>query len=272
MYYINYIFSSAFEVIWLPFKNINPIWGILSISIFVGIFSALLYRFTANQKAIKKVNNKIKAHMLELIIFDYSPVLILTAMFNIFKNLFIYLRYSLKPIILIIIPVIIVLIQLHFIYDYSPLKPGDRAVVTLELQDNILDKDIKLHTSDNIKIASSPVHIIEKNEISWKILIKEYGIGTLNFNVDSKIYEKDIIASNKKIKVTPFSISGGFFMQLKNIGSTFLPDDGVIKSISVVYPKSSLNISGWNIHWLVIFLILSLFSGTVIMKIFGIQW
>ena len=253
--------------------NANPLWGIIFISIMVGIFAALVYRFTANQKVIKRVNNKIKAHILELIIFDYSPVLILTAMFNIFKNLFIYIRYSLTPMIFHIIPVIIILIQVYFIYGYSPFKPGDNSVITLELQDNnILSEAIKLNACDKLEIVSSPVYVPVKNEVSWKVLMKEYGKGTVTFKVGDKIYKKDIIISNKKTKITPLSISGGFFTQFKNLGSTYLPNDGVVKSISVEYPEGSLSISGWNIHWLLVFLILSLVSGAVIMKIFGIQW
>ena len=60
MYYLNYIINSAFVIIWHPFMGANPFWGIIFISIMVGIFAALVYRFTANQKAIKKANNKIR--------------------------------------------------------------------------------------------------------------------------------------------------------------------------------------------------------------------
>lgn len=261
----------AFDIIWYPFRNLNPVWGLISISILIGIFSSLIYRFTANQRAIKKIKSNIKGYMLELIIFDYSPFLIINSLFNIFNNFFKYLKYSFKSIIFLIVPITFVLIKLHYIYDYMPFKPGDRTVVTLKLQKNI-DREINLLTSQNIQILPPPVYISKKNEVSWKVLIKEYGKGKLTFNVEGRTYEKDIIISNNKTKVTPLSISGSFFSQFKNVGSTFFHNDEIIKSVSIEYPEDSFHIFDFEIHWLVIFLLFSVITGAVFMKIYGIQW
>ena len=90
--------------------------------------------------------------------------------------------------------------------------------------------------------------------------------------MDDKVYEKEIIISDGKPKITPYSVYGGVFTQLKNIGSNFLQDNEIIESISVEYSDYKLTFLNREIHWLIIFFILTFISGFAIMKYYGIEW
>jgi len=274
MYFINSFLNLAFEIIWYPFKNTPSFLGITVISLLVGVFASLVYRFTANQAAIKKINNRIKAHIFELRLFDFDPALILKSLGGIFKNFFIYLFYSIKPIIFLIIPVIIILIQLHYLYDFSPLNPGDNTVVTISFKENTdIDKHkIYIKVPRNVKIVSPTVKIPEKNEISWEIQVENYGNSELSFRIDNEIFNKEVIAVKGMRKIVPKSVTGDFFLKLKYICSEYLPENQLVKSIAIKYPESSVSIFGLGIHWIIIFLIFTLISGMIIMKIYGIEW
>ena len=271
---INQIINAIFDLIWYPFNNLDPFLSIMAVSFITGIIASVIYRFTANQQAIGELNKKIKAYILELRIFDFDPGLIIKSLKNIFKNFFVYLYYSVKPMLILFIPVIIILMQLHYRYSYSSLDPGDNTVVTVKLSEkfDILDDEIDISVSKNLKILTRPVRILQKQEISWKIGAENFGDGKLSLRINDNIYEKNIVISKSTRKIVPTSVDGNIFDLIKNIGGDYISGDQLIKSINVQYPSGSVLFLGLNIHWIIIFLLFSLLSGGLIMKIYGIEW
>lgn len=271
---INKIINALFDLIWIPFDNFDPFLSIVAVSFITGIIASLIYRFTANQKAIGNLNRKIKGYILELRIFDFDPRSIISSLKNISKNFFVYLYYSIKPMLLLFIPVVIILIQLHYRYGYSALKPGDVTIVTVKLNEKVdlLNSKIDLEISGNLKILSSPVRIPLRHEISWKISADDYGEGKLTVKINKNQYEKIVVISKKQKKIVPSSVNGSLLNLIKNLGGDYIPEDEIIKSINVQYPDGSVLFLGMGINWIIIFLLFSLISGGLIMKIYGIEW
>ena len=63
---INRLLGSLFDLLFLPFRSLNPWAGMIFISLLTGLLMLLIYRWTSNQAGIRRVKDKIKAHLLEL--------------------------------------------------------------------------------------------------------------------------------------------------------------------------------------------------------------
>ncbi len=71
MYYFNFILNKFFGILFFPFQFIDPLWPLLFISVLTGILMLLAFRYTSNQKEIRKEKDKIKAHLMEMRRLDY---------------------------------------------------------------------------------------------------------------------------------------------------------------------------------------------------------
>ncbi len=251
-----------------------PLLILIIVSLLIGVLAAVVYKVAGNQGKIKSSNNRIKAFILEIRLFDHEPLLIIRATAGVFKNLPVYLFYTLKPVIVLIIPVVIILFQLHLYYSYSPFKAGDVSVVTIKIEDgNTLTRsDIKLAAPENVKIVSLPVFSASLNEFSWKIEMLKPGKGELVFKIKDRNFSKNIYVSDSMERICPSSEKKSSYKKITYFLFDGLPGDGKVESINVEYPPGEMKMFGANIHWLVVFLIFSLISGVIIMKVFGISW
>ncbi|NOR12743.1 MAG: hypothetical protein GQ545_05770, partial [Candidatus Aminicenantes bacterium] len=111
MWTFNRVFGKIFDLLFIPFRDMNPWVGMIIISFLTGLLMLVIFRYTSNQAGIKKAKNKIKAHLLELRLYKDSLGLSLKAQGNILLANLKYITHSFKPMLVMIIPVILILIQ-----------------------------------------------------------------------------------------------------------------------------------------------------------------
>jgi len=83
----------------------------------------LIFRYISNQKEIKETKSKIRAYIYELRLFKDELGLVLSAQKNILIQNLKYIKYALKPMIFMIIPMALNLIQLDSWYGAQATKP-----------------------------------------------------------------------------------------------------------------------------------------------------
>lgn len=134
MWFINSILGHLFSVLFFPFRHLNPWFGMVFVSLLTGLLMLVIFRLTSNQEGIKRVKDKIKAHLLELRLFKDNLNISLKAQGQILRHNFRYIGYSLKPMLVMMIPLILILVQLNFWFGYKPLRPGESAILKVKLE------------------------------------------------------------------------------------------------------------------------------------------
>jgi len=273
MWILNNILNKFFDLFFFPFKSLNPLWGLCVISLLTGVVMLIIFRYTSNQEGIKEAKNKIKAYLFEIRLFKDDMGLTFQAQKNLLKYNFIYMKYSVIPMLVMMIPVVLVLIQLNFRFGYSPLKPGDHAIVALNLSKEIKAKDlnVRILPPDGIEVETPSLRIEQTKEIDWRIKAKEYGTFDLEFQVAGEKFNKRINVEKNLTMVSPKRVASGVSEILLNPAESPLPHNGTIESIEVKYPPMKLMVFGYNIHWLIIFFVLSIAFGFSVKGVFGVQ-
>ncbi len=273
MYALLNIFNLIFNLFFKPFKNLPPLWPLIVISVVTGILMLLIFRSVSNQSAIKKAKDKIKAHIFELVLYRDNLKIITTALLKILKYNLVYLKQTIFPLLVIFLPVIVILIQINFRYQYRPLKDGETALVKLKWQTKAgkLPESLSLTSTEKISVETPPLRIPELNEVDWRIKIIKPGAEQLSFDVNGQTVSKSVATSTEMQMISPTKTNNSFFRLFFNPAEKPVPGAIGIESIEVTYPEQELKIFGWKTHWLVVFFIVSLIAAFGLKGVFGVE-
>ena len=96
--------NQLFDLIFFPFSSLDPIYGLAAVSLLTSILMVLIFRYTSNQAGIKKVKDRIKAHLLAIRLFQDQIGVVLRTHGQMLGSAFTYMGYSLKPLAVIVSP------------------------------------------------------------------------------------------------------------------------------------------------------------------------
>lgn len=274
MWFLNSALGKLFDVLFLPFRQLNPWFGMAFISLLTGLLMLFIFRLTSNQEGIRKVKDKIKAHLLELRLFKDSFNISLKAQGQILRHNLRYLGYSLKPMLVMIIPLLLILVQLNLWFGYEPLRPGESSILKVKLEENVnpMELGIALEISSGIEAETTPLRLEEQKEIDWRIRAASRGVHELIINVGGQRIPKTIAVDQAPLsEISPVKVKRQFFDEVLNPGEKPLSPQAPVKSIEVVYPPKRMNFFGLRLHWLIAYFALSILFGFALKRPFKVE-
>jgi len=274
MWIFNSVFGKIFDAFFLPFHSMSPWIGMIVVSFLTGLLMLFVFKWTSNQKGIQQVKNRIKAHLLELRLYKDSLGLSLRAQGNILRCNLRYIGYSARPMLVMIIPLILVIIQLNFWFGYESLTPNQSALLKIKLKEhqNPLDIPIDIQTSPGLAIETLPLRIEEAGEINWRFSANDEGLQQISVVVDGETVTKKVsVAQRPLCKVSPIKPGKSFLKQV--LYPTEAPIKGhlPIEAIEIQYPTKKMSLFGWHIHWLIVYFVLSIIFGFSFKGVFKVE-
>jgi hypothetical protein len=273
IWFFNFVFGKLFEFIFFPFQRMSPWVAMVLVSFLTSLLMLLFFRLFSNQKGIRKVKDKIKAHLLELRLFKDSLGLSLRAQGSILRYNFKYIAYSAKPLLVMFIPIVLILIQLNLWFGYQALSPGQETIVKVKLVEgqNPLAVNLSLDSS-SLDVETLPLRIESEREIDWRIKARENGSHQLTLTLGGqKISKKVIVGKKPLVKISQEKVRRNFIAELFNPGEAPLSRNLPLKSVEILYPAKNMNLFGWHLHWLIAYFALSIIFGFAFKGIFKVE-
>jgi hypothetical protein len=274
MWTFNRIIGKIFDLLFIPFRDMNPWVGMAIISFLTGLLMLVIFRYTSNQKGIKKVKNTIKAHLLELRLYKDSLGLSMKAQGNILLANLKYITHSFKPLLVMIVPVVLILIQMNFWFGYESLKPGEQTLLKVKLGEgyNPLQTKLALETDADVVIETPPLRIEEYGEVNWRISSRKRGVHHIHVVIGGERISKTIATDTKSLsKLSPIKRRKKLLDELFYPVEAPIKKDSPVKSVEILYPAKSMNLFGLNIHWLIAYFALSILFGFSFKGIFKVE-
>ncbi len=267
------IINGIFRVLFYPFENLNPAWGMIWISSVAGVLMLIIFRFTSNQEGIKKSKAKVSAYILEMRLFNHDLGKMLASLGRTLWANMVYLRFMLVPLGFIIIPVLIVLIQTSYRYENRPLQPGEAVIVKAILKKDfsVVDTPVELKAPDGVVVETGALRIASLNEVDWRISSQKAGNYELIFHVNGKKYSKSLHAEEGLPVLSIERAGSSFASLLLNHSEPRLQDDSPFISLHVSYPDRALKIIGFELHWIIWFCIFSVIFSFAFKGIFKVE-
>ena len=270
----NSIFSAIFDGFFAAAGLLGGEAALWIFSAVAGILLLFIFKLTSNQAAIRRSKDRIAAGFLEVRLFKDDMRQMMSAQGSIFGSAFRYMGHALVPMLWMVVPVLLMLIQLNVWYGYRPLKEGEKALVTARLQteESLFDLgELSLRTeSDGLKIDTPPLRIDSKKEINWRVKAVEGGNHTLVFKAGDTEVIHTVHVGGSFLKIEPARVRGAW-EELWHPGSEPLPADQPFYHVEITYPESETNLLGLRMHWVIVFFILTLVFGFALKGLFKVE-
>jgi uncharacterized membrane protein (DUF106 family) len=226
------------------------------ISAVTGFLLLLIFKYTSNQRAIGKVRDNIKANMLALRLFKDEIVVTLQSQGRVFRGALQLLSHSIRPMLVMILPVSLLLAQMGLWYQSRPLLPGEETLVTMKVAPAALN-EAQIVTNPDIDVTIGPVHVPSKNEIYWQIKPLSKGAHQLVFKVGNQTFEKQVAVGEGFMRVSAVRPGPNWSEIILHPAEKPFNSESPVYSISVDYPDRVSRTSGAD-WWLVYFFIVSM--------------
>ncbi len=273
MWTFNSFVGRMFALIFFPFRSLNPWFAMVFISFLTGVLMVFVFRLTSNQKGIRQVKDKIKAHLLELRLFKDSLPVTLKAQTQILKYNVQYIGYSARPMLVMLIPLLVILAQLNLWFGHEALRVGETAIVKVALKKSVdpFEAEVELEAPPGLVSETPPLRLAETGEVDWRIRAIEEGVHELRIKLAGQSVTKTVIVAAKRLtRVCPLK-SVRFLDGLLFPGEKLIPSQVPLTSIEITYPAKRMNLAGLGLHWLIPYLVLSIFFGFIFKRPFRVE-
>jgi uncharacterized membrane protein (DUF106 family) len=279
MKFVNDLLRPVFDLLQAPLSGLPAFVGILVWSIPVGIFALWVFGRTSNQERIAEVKKRIHAGLFEIRLFNDDIRAIMRAQGEILRHVLHYQALALKPMIFILPPLVLIMVQLHQFYGFKGLQPGEEALFTVQLAPESASQghrpDFELETGPGVHAAMDPVWIPSLAQITWRLGIDNWGDWKLTLTVDGKRFDKSLRATDLLVRLSPERPPPTFIDQLEWPSEPPFEKDAVVHSMTLGYREGSVNILGWDFEWafawMVVFFVLTLVIALILRKPMGVE-
>ncbi len=267
--------TGAFDAILTPFAGLHPWVGLAVVSVVTGVVMLLIFGKTSNQKKIGETKDKLKAYIMEMWIFRNDTLVMFSAIGSVIRSNLQYLRHSLRPLVFLLLPVLVIMVQLGIRYADEPLMPGDTTVVSVKLKEGTVPSQTSLDlvAAEGVRVVSPALRIDSKNEVNWEIMAEQSGHHQLALVTAAGTVHKslDVGPERKLGKVGAVKARANSWNAFLYPAEPPVPSDSIIESIQVTYPHRELRFLGLTINWLLAFFVISVAAGFALKGVFGIE-
>jgi uncharacterized membrane protein (DUF106 family) len=265
----------------------SPLSIVIIVSVVIGLLMVVLFGYTSDQKAIGIAKDQLKAHLLAVRLYrDQIPV-VMGSYGKILRGTGRYLKLAFKPLLYVIIPITLLMVQIDRYLGQTPLPentpflltvhlaktPGGFAKIGDESRDDVHDalNDVRLELPPEITMTAPPVHIPASNDIVWRLAGSKEGKSEIKIAAAGQSATKTVCVGTDLPRISTIRLRGQFWERMFSSAEPALPENSPIESISINYPDRDIQIAGYGMNWIWLFFILSMVAGFIFKELLGIQ-
>ena len=124
-----------------------------------------LFGYTSDQKAIRIAKDQLKAHLLAVRLFrDQLPV-VMRSYGRILRGTGRYLRLAFMPLLYVIIPITLLIVQLDRYFGWMPLQPAQPFLLTVRVEDPDALNEASLELPPELSSSAPAVHVPPRGKL-----------------------------------------------------------------------------------------------------------
>jgi uncharacterized membrane protein (DUF106 family) len=257
----------------------SPLAIVVWLSLVVGLLMVVLFGYTSDQKAIGIAKDQLKAHLLAVRLYrDQIPV-VMGSYGKILRGTGRYLKLAFKPLLYVIIPITLLMVQVDRYLGSSPIATNVPFLMTVHLSHSAkaensageVESDVAIELPAEINMTAPPVHIAVEDEIVWRLSGSKPGRYEVKIMVGGESVEKAVCIGSGLSRISTVRMRGHWWERMFSSAEPSLPEKSPIESISINYPDRNIEVAGYGMNWIWLFFILSMVAGFIFKELLGIQ-
>src|SRR6266446_1052850 len=186
----------------------SPTVFVVLLSFVIGLLMVVVFRYTSDQKAIRIAKDHLKAHLLAVRLFQDQLQVVLNSYWRILGSTGRYLRLALKPLLYVIVPLTLLIVQVDRYLGFVPIAPGQPFLVKARAANSdVLDRT-SLQLPPGMTLTAPPVHVPAHNEIIWRVVAEKDGRYDLGIEAGTQSYSKSAVVSQGIERISPIRLRG----------------------------------------------------------------
>ena len=273
---LNAVLGPIIDLLQAPLRGLPPIVGVIIWSIPVSIFALWVFGKTSNQTKITEVKNKIAASLFEIRLFNDDLRAILRAQWEILGHVLRYQGLALVPMIFILPPLVLLMVQLHQYYGFRGFEPGESALLRVELAETGGARpNLAIDVPEGLHLQTPAVWVPSLGEFNWEIAADAPGDYELGFTIGGETAVKTVSVTDRVVRLSPERPPRAFMDQLEWPSERPLPSGAAIQRITIDYPEGAMTMPGWSwewsFAWMVVFFVLTMVFAFALKKPMGVE-
>ncbi len=272
MHLVSALLRSIFDGLLYPFRGLPPVVGLSVLSLLTAVVLLLVFKKTSDQQGLEAVKRRIQGALFEIRLFNADLRAILRAQREILRNNLTYLRHSAVPMLWTLPPLVLVMAQLQFHYGYRGLDVGSRVLLKVAYREGDVPESkpqLQVVAPPGLRVESPPVWIPSLRELAWNLVAEEAGDYEIHFSAGQEGITKTVRVTDAIVRRSPIRVSG-FLAELVYPAERPLPRDSPFESIEVIYPDAYVSAFGWDLHWMIVYFLLSIVFVFTLRKPLGV--
>ena len=253
---VNQLLGSAFDLALRPLQPLGVITSLAIVSLVTAAAILLVVRATSDQRALAAVKRQIHADLFEIRLFNDDLRAMLRAELDILRHNATYLRLSLVPMVWILVPAGLAAAQLQSYYGYSGVDVGSAVLVTAQFTPGS-QPSAELDAPAAISIETPAIFLPALNQVVWRIVGTAPGDYEVRVRIADAAFTKTLHVSGGLARHSPVRLAPRLLDEVAYPSEAPLPDGAPNSMIRVDYPQPGIQIFGRYIHWMVIYITLS---------------
>jgi hypothetical protein len=221
-----------------------------------GVAMLLVFKYTSNQRSIRRVRDGIKADLLALSLFKDNLAVTVRCQGRVLVGAFRLLLLAFVPLVVMTLPMGLLLAQLALWYQARPLRVGEEAVLTVLLADKAMEMpEARLEPTTAAETTIGPVRVPAKHMICWNLLAAKDGCHCLTLSIAGRRIAKELAVGDGFMRVSLRRSDPSWWEALLHPGETPLPPESLVRSVTIDYPQREAWTSGsgsWLVYWFVV--------------------
>ena len=158
-------------------------------------------------------------------------------------------------------------------FEVKPLEVGDRTIVKVTLNEGHegATGGLEMEVPEGLAVEGPGVRAFEIGEVVWQVRADQEGEYDLLVTADGGEPLRKRLQVGGGWGPTTTLRSSAFLDLLLYPGEPAIDSGHPVRSIEVTYPYLEISVLGWNIHWLVIFFVMSLVFGFAFKNALGVE-
>lgn len=257
----------------LPAWLVSPLSIVIIVSIVVGLLMIVLFGYTSDQKAIGVAKDQLKAHLLAVRLYRDQLQVVMGSYGKILRGTGRYLKLAFKPLLYVIIPITLLIVQLDRYLGLTAIQPNTPFLMTARLNKPEALDGISIDLPPGISASAPAVHVAAHNEVVWRLVANQEGAYEVKVVTAGESVSKTVNVSSQLTRVSPERWRDHFWQRVFSSGEPALPQASAVESIVVDYPERNipLGVAGYEMNWIWLFFILSMIAGFIFKELLGIQ-
>jgi hypothetical protein len=254
---IGQLITSVFNLVLLPFGQTQHTIALVGLSILAGVLFAFVFKWVSNPKAVRNAKDRLKARILEMRIYQDDPVLILKGFAGTLRSNLGYLRVLLKPMLIILIPLVIIWMQMDERYSRRPLQQGSRTLLQVHLIEGVdpFDAHVTLSTDGGVVADSRQVRIADTREIGWRLRVDRPGTHDVTLSAEGQTFTFPVVAEERYRMIGHERTASSWIEPLLHPAMPAIPSGSPFSKIELSYPSASYPLLFWRAPWWAVFLV-----------------